>query len=187
MVKKKEKKAVKKEKEKAKPAKKNSGKVKKSPKKERKMLFEVEGDNDDLGGYISFDLDEEPKIKSENVFKKTVKSDEEDEEESGDDDGEGKIDLDGEIKYLKVKASKSVSQIKKGDKVKVDGLALEVDSQYVLIDHGKTKEMAIELFDSKTDKDYQLRYFSDQVETSMEFYELEEIVYNKKDAEKVEW
>ncbi len=171
---------VKKEKKKVtkKPVKKET---KAKPKKEKKMVFDVEGDNDDLGGEISIDLDEEPKTPSKNVLKKVVKQedDESDEEET-------KIDLE-DIKYLKVKGSKPVGQLKKGDKMKVDGLLLEVDSQYVLIDHGKTKEMAIELFDPKTDKDYQLRYFSDQVETSMEFYELEEIVYNKKDADKVEW
>jgi len=32
-----------------------------------------------------------------------------------------------------------------------------------------------------------IRYFLDQMETSLEFYELEEIVYNKKDVEKIEW
>ena len=187
-------------------------KEKKSSMKEKKMLFEVEGDNDDLSGEISVDLNEEPKIKgieipsnlatlqsgisnrhsrtkddtiNGNVYTKRAENDKN--EENVSDEEETKVGLDEEIKYLKVKASKSVSQIKKGDKIKVDNLNLEVDSQYVLIDHGKTKEMAIELFDPKTDKDYQLRYFSDQVETSMEFYELDEIVYNKKDAEKVEW
>ena len=144
-------------------------------KKEKKMVFEVEGDNDNLEEDISVELDDDSY------------SDEGEESESDEEGEKGKVNLDGEIKYLEVKASKPVSQIKKGDKVKVDNLNLEVDSQYVLIDHGKTKEIAIELFDSKTDKDYQLRYFSDQVNTSMEFYELDEIVYNKKDAEKVEW
>ncbi len=168
---------VKKEKQKSKKnvkeKKKNKSKLKKPSKREKKMVFEVEGDNDDLGEDISVDLDDDSG------------SDEGERSESEEEDTNG--DIDGEIKYLKVKASKPVSQIKKGDKVKVDNLNLEVDSQYILIDHGKTKEMAIELFDPKTDKDYQLRYFSDQVETSIEFYELEEIVYNKKDAEKVEW
>ena len=56
-----------------------------------------------------------------------------------------------------------------------------------MIDHGKTKEMAIELFDSNSDKDYQLRYFSDQIETSLEFYELQEILYVKRKVSKVEW
>jgi hypothetical protein len=87
---------------------------------------------------------------------------------------------------ISVKASKPVSKIKKGDKIKVDGNEYEVDQHYVLIDHGTTKEMAIELFD-KNDKDYQLRYFSDQAEATMEFYELQEIMFIKKRVSKVEW
>src|SRR3989344_4214020 len=62
---------------------------------------------------------------------------------------------------IQIKSSKPISQIKKGDKIKVDSLDLEVDAHIILIDHGSTKEMAIECFDPKTDKDYQLRYFSD--------------------------
>ncbi len=92
-----------------------------------------------------------------------------------------------EAKQVKIKASKPISQIKRGDKIKVDSLVLEVDAHYILIDHGKTKEMAIELFDPKTDKDYQIRYFSNQVETSIEFFELDEIIYNKKEIERIEW
>ncbi|MDO8563710.1 MAG: hypothetical protein Q7R87_01755, partial [Nanoarchaeota archaeon] len=60
-------------------------------------------------------------------------------------------------------ASKPIGKVKKGDKVSVDGKQLEVDAHFCLIDHGSTKEMAIELFDPKDDKDYQLRYFDDQV------------------------
>lgn len=86
-----------------------------------------------------------------------------------------------------IKGSKPISQIKKGDKVKVDALTLEVDAHYVLIDHGSTKEMVIECFNPKTDKDYQIRYFSGQVETSIEVYELQEIVYKKINVKKIEW
>ncbi|MBX4212474.1 hypothetical protein KW787_03420 [Candidatus Pacearchaeota archaeon] len=86
-----------------------------------------------------------------------------------------------------VKASKPLAKVKKGDIIKVDGRPLEVDAHYVLIDHGATKEMTVELFDSKTDKDFQLRYFSDQIDTSLEFYELAEIIYNKKSFKKIEW
>ena len=88
---------------------------------------------------------------------------------------------------ITIKASKPIGKVKKGDKVRVDGRELEVDSHYVLIDHGSTKEMAIELFDSKTDKDYQLRYFDDQAESTMEFYELQEIIYVKRQCMKVSW
>src|SRR3989344_3961824 len=65
-----------------------------------------------------------------------------------------------------VKASKDISKIKKGDKIKVDGVEYEVDSHYILIEHPSNKEMAIEVFD-KNDKDYQLRYFDDQVERAI--------------------
>ena len=88
---------------------------------------------------------------------------------------------------IKLKGKKPISEIKKGDKIKVDGVEMEVDTHYVMIDHGVNKEMAIEMFDPKTDKDYQLRYFDDRVEESAEFFELDEIVYNKKDVKKIEW
>ena len=88
---------------------------------------------------------------------------------------------------ISVKASKPIAKIKKGDKIIVDGKEYEVDAHYVLIDHGNTKEMAIEMFNKETGKDYQLRYFLDRVEASLEFYELDEIIYNKKIINKIEW
>jgi len=88
---------------------------------------------------------------------------------------------------LIIKSSKPISQIKKGDKIKVDSLTLEVDAHIILLDHKTTKEMAIECFDPKTDKDYQVRYFSDQVGNSIEVYKLEEIVYNRIEVKEVEW
>jgi len=88
---------------------------------------------------------------------------------------------------IQVKASKPISKVKKGDRITIDGKQLEVDTHYCLIDHGSTKEMAIELFDSKTDKDYQLRYFDDQVETTLEFYHLQEIMYVKIPIVKISW
>ena len=93
-----------------------------------------------------------------------------------------------EIEQVQVKASKPIGKVKKGDKIKVDSLTLEVDAHITLIDHSSsTKEMAIECFDPKTDKDYQIRYFSDQVERTLEVYELKEIIYNKINVKKVEW
>jgi ribosomal 50S subunit-recycling heat shock protein len=89
---------------------------------------------------------------------------------------------------IKVKSSKPIAEIKKGDKIKVDSLNLEVDAHVVMIEHSKTtKEMAIEIFDKKTDKDYQIRYFSDNAEESIQFYELKEIVYNPVEVKKIEW
>ena len=93
-------------------------------------------------------------------------------------------DSDGEVV---IKGSKPIEKITKGDKIKVDSLTLEVDAHEMLIDHGKTKEMAIECFDPKKDKDYQIRYFSDQVATSIEVFELVEILYNKLSVKKIEW
>jgi hypothetical protein len=81
---------------------------------------------------------------------------------------------------------KDIEKLKRGDKIKVDGKEYEVDGHYVLIDHGKTKEMAIEIF--LGDDDFQLRYFEGDVENTMEFYALEgEIMFVKKEAKKVEW
>ena len=85
-----------------------------------------------------------------------------------------------------IQASKPIAQVKKRDHVIIDGKSYAVDSHYVLIDHGTTKEMAIEIYD-QDDKDYQIRYFNDQAESTMEFYELQEIMFVKKVVKVVEW
>ena len=87
---------------------------------------------------------------------------------------------------VSIKASKPISKVKKGDTVTIDGDQYKVDGHYVLIDHGSTKEITIELFDTN-DKDYQLRYFDDQVENTLQFYELQEIVYVRKPLHTVSW
>jgi len=86
-----------------------------------------------------------------------------------------------------IKASKPIAKLKKGDKIKIDSEEYEVDSHYCMIDHKTTKEMAIEIFSPATDKDYQIRYFDDQVDTTMELYELQEILYVKRVFKKIEW
>lgn len=86
-----------------------------------------------------------------------------------------------------VKQSKPLTSVKKGDFVTVNGKKLEVDAHYVFEDYKTTKEMLIELFDPKTDKDYQIRYFDDQVKETLKFYELKEIVYDEVDIDKIEW
>ena len=89
---------------------------------------------------------------------------------------------------VSIKKSKPIEKIKKGDVVTVDGKKYEVDSHYVLIDHGTSKEMCIELFDTKTEIDYQLRYFNDQAEETLDFYELvKEVMYEKREMQKIEW
>lgn len=118
---------------------------------------------------------------------KPAKKKKKEEEEEEDFEEEEVSVSSGEEVVIDVVASKPVAQIKKGDKITVDNKVLEVDSHYVLIEHDSTKEMAIELFDPKTDKDYQIRYFSDQVETSLEVYELKEILYSKLDVKRVSW
>ncbi|MCX8159147.1 MAG: hypothetical protein N3D20_02545 [Candidatus Pacearchaeota archaeon] len=104
------------------------------------------------------------------------------------DDIEEKFEsIDDEPGAVIIKASKPISKIKKGDKIKIDGEEYEVDNHYVLIDHKTTKEMAIEVFD-KEGRDYQVRYFDDQVERTLEFYELQgEIMFVKKPMKKIEW
>lgn len=96
---------------------------------------------------------------------------------------------DDEIKSdIVVKASRPISKVKKGDKIKVDGVEYEVDSHYVLMKHPSNNEMAIEVFNPKTDVDYQIRYFDDQAEATIDFYELQgEIMFVKKPCKKIEF
>jgi hypothetical protein len=98
--------------------------------------------------------------------------------------------LERSLNVVKVKGSKPINEIVKGDKMKVDGKEYEVDSHYVMIDHGMNNEMAIELFDVKAKEDegdFQIRYFDDRVEESIAFYELKAIVYESVDVKKIEW
>lgn len=88
---------------------------------------------------------------------------------------------------MQVKQSKPIGKIKKGDIVTINGKKLEVDSHYIFEDYKTTKEMIIELFDTKTDQDYQLRYFDDQVPATLKFYELKAIVYEEQEIKKIEW
>ena len=92
----------------------------------------------------------------------------------------------GEQSAISITASKPIAQVKKGDTMKIDDVDVEVDAHYALMDHGTTKEMAIEVFD-KTDKDYQIRYFSDQVESTLDVYQLQEILYVKRVTKSVSW
>jgi hypothetical protein len=92
---------------------------------------------------------------------------------------------------VKIKQSKPITELKKGDKVKIDGREFEIDAHVVLIEHDKnTREMALELFDAKTDEDFQIRYFSNNIENSLEFYELKnEFMYSRVRGgfKKIEW
>ena len=93
----------------------------------------------------------------------------------------------GEDSKIKFKMSKPVKDFKKGDKLKVDGVSMEVDAHYVLMQHEGNNEMALEIFNAESDEDYQLRYFEDRFEDSAEFFKLDEIVYQRFSVKKVEW
>jgi hypothetical protein len=91
---------------------------------------------------------------------------------------------------VKLKKSNPIGRVKKGDTVKIDGKPYEVDEHYVLIDHGNTKEMAIEVFDPKAKEgegEGQIRYFSDNVEETISFYVMKAIMYESQEIEKIEW
>ncbi|MAG39411.1 hypothetical protein CMI41_00370 [Candidatus Pacearchaeota archaeon] len=94
-----------------------------------------------------------------------------------------------EVEGLKIlKQSKALGKLKKGDKIFINGKEMRVDSQYVFMEHGKTKEMIIEFFNSDNDREYQLRYFDDQVEMSLEVYELqEEFQYVRREPKTIAW
>lgn len=119
--------------------------------------------------------------------KKTKEVEDEDEEEEEDEEQEQEV-MNSEEKII-IKQSKPLEQIKKGDKIIVDGKQLEVDAVIVLIDHKVTKEMAIECFDPKTDKDYQIRYFTGRLDVSDPvLYELvNDFMYVKRPSRKMEW
>ncbi len=84
--------------------------------------------------------------------------------------------------------SKPLANLKKGDKIKVNGTELIVDSHYLFIDHKTTKEMIIEVYNPKNEREFQIRYFDDQIETSIEVYELSnDFQYVGRDFETIEW
>lgn len=86
------------------------------------------------------------------------------------------------------KPSKEIAELKEGDSIWVNGKEMKVDKHYLFQDHGTTKEMIVEFFNPANDRDYQLRYFDDQVETSLEVYELQgEIQYVRREPKTIRW
>lgn len=161
----------------------------------KKATKKIADEEDELAGGASLDDafgDDEDVEYAESKPQKAKKKKDEDLEEELDEEldeieAETGVSPGVEQGSYAVKSSKPIEKIKKGDKIKIDGKEYQVDSHYVLIDHKTTKEMTIEMFDPKTDKDYQLRYFSDQVDSTLEFYELQEIMYFKRAFSKIEW
>ncbi|MCK4997688.1 hypothetical protein KAS08_05275 [Candidatus Pacearchaeota archaeon] len=93
------------------------------------------------------------------------------------------------IETLKIeKQSKPIAEVKEGDSFFINGKEMKVDKQYLLQDHEQMKEMIIEIFNPTNDREYQVRYFNDQIETSIEIYELlEEFQYTRREPKTVAW
>jgi len=165
---------------KAKNSKKAEVKVKKEAKKEAEggmSLDDVFGDDEDV---------EYAPSKPRKEKKKQGMSEEEIESELDEIETENGLNSNEPRASVTIKVSKPVSTLKKGDRIRIDGKEYLVDALTVLIDHGTTKEMAVELYD-ECDRDYQLRYFDDQFDTTLELYELQEILYVKKPMKAIEW
>ena len=86
------------------------------------------------------------------------------------------------------KKSKSITKLKEGDKLWINGKEMVVDKQYLLQNHKDTKEMIIEIFNPENKREYQVRYFDDQVESSIEVYELlGDFQYVRREPEMMKW
>jgi hypothetical protein len=86
------------------------------------------------------------------------------------------------------KQTKPISKLKEGDKLYINGKEMIIDSHFLFLDHKTTKEMIVEFYNPENQREYQLRYFDDQVESSMEIYELvEDFQYIKREPKTISW
>lgn len=86
------------------------------------------------------------------------------------------------------KKSKDIGKLGEGDKFFINRKEMKVDKQFLFQDHGKMKEMIIEIFNEENEREYQVRYFDDQVESSIEIYELVgEFEYVRREPKSVAW
>lgn len=86
------------------------------------------------------------------------------------------------------KQSKSISELKKGDNLFIQGKKMIIESHFLFMDHKTTKEMIIECYNPENEREYQVRYFDDQVETSIEVYELvNDFQYIKREPTSISW
>jgi len=86
------------------------------------------------------------------------------------------------------KQSKSLMKLKEGDSFFINGGEMTVDKQFLFQDHGSMKEWIIEIFNPKNEREYQVRYFDDQVDSSIEIYELvEDFEYVRREPKSVGW
>lgn len=87
-----------------------------------------------------------------------------------------------------LKQSKPLPELKQGDKLKINGAEMVVDNQFIFQEHKDTKEMIIEIYNPKNEKEYQVRYFDDQVDSSIEVYELQgDFQYVRREPRTIEW
>lgn len=86
------------------------------------------------------------------------------------------------------KQSKPITELKKGDKLWINDKEMVVDSHYLFMDHKTTKEMIIEVYNPESEREYQIRYFDDQVPISLEVYELQnDFQYFKREPKTLGW
>ncbi|MEA3248077.1 MAG: hypothetical protein U9Q73_00040 [Nanoarchaeota archaeon] len=86
------------------------------------------------------------------------------------------------------KKSKPIGKLKEGDKIWINEKEMKVDKQFLLQDHGDTREMIIEVFNPENEREYQVRYFDDQVDSSIEVYELlGDFQYVRREPKSIEW
>jgi hypothetical protein len=84
--------------------------------------------------------------------------------------------------------SKPIAELKKGDKILIQGKAMTIDTHFLFMDHKTTKEMIIECYNPENEREYQVRYFDDQVDTSIEVYELfNDFQYIKREPTSISW
>ena len=87
-----------------------------------------------------------------------------------------------------IKQSKQIAKLKEGEKVWINGKEMKVDKHYLFQDHGDTMEMIVEVFNSENEREYQIRYFSDQIESSIEVYELlGDFQYVRREPKTIAW
>ena len=84
--------------------------------------------------------------------------------------------------------SKVIGKLGEGDKVWINGKEMRVDKQYLFKDHKEMREMIIEVFNVESEREYQIRYFDDQVESSIEVYELiGDFQYVRREPKTIAW
>jgi len=93
-----------------------------------------------------------------------------------------------EIELKIEKKSKDIGKLGEGDKFFINGKAMTVDKQFLFQNHEKMKEMIIEIFNPENEREYQVRYFDDQIDSSIEIYELVgEFEYVRREPKTVAW